>query len=151
MRHDRAPRGTEESGRATGALPPVEQPTVVDPAVEPSTEPEWLAAARDQLADSDRRGPFIAFEADQGFSVMRIPDGWSRIGRSASAHIRLDDATVSRRHAQLVRSADARLSVLDDRSLYGVFVNGERVEWSELRDGDELGIGRYRLHVIERG
>jgi pSer/pThr/pTyr-binding forkhead associated (FHA) protein len=39
--------------------------------------------------------------------------------------------------------------VLDDRSLNGVYVNGERVQWSELSDGDEVGIGRYRLHVID--
>jgi hypothetical protein len=30
-----------------------------------------------------------------------------------------------------------------------VFVNGERIEWSPLVDGDELAIGRYRLHVID--
>jgi pSer/pThr/pTyr-binding forkhead associated (FHA) protein len=39
--------------------------------------------------------------------------------------------------------------VLDDRSLNGVFVNGDPVEWSSLSDGDELAIGRYRLHVID--
>jgi len=40
--------------------------------------------------------------------------------------------------------------VLDDRSLNGVFVNGETVEWGLLRDGDELGIGRYSLYVVQR-
>jgi len=39
--------------------------------------------------------------------------------------------------------------VLDDRSLNGVFVNGERVEWSALRDGDEIAVGRHILHYIE--
>jgi pSer/pThr/pTyr-binding forkhead associated (FHA) protein len=38
--------------------------------------------------------------------------------------------------------------VLDDRSLNGVFVNGERVEWRALRDGDEIVVGRYRLHFL---
>jgi pSer/pThr/pTyr-binding forkhead associated (FHA) protein len=37
---------------------------------------------------------------------------------------------------------------LDDRSLNGVFVNGERVEWSTLADGDEVVIGRHHLHFI---
>ena len=31
----------------------------------------------------------------------------------------------------------------------GVFVNGQSVEWSRLVDGDEIGIGRYHLHVID--
>jgi pSer/pThr/pTyr-binding forkhead associated (FHA) protein len=39
--------------------------------------------------------------------------------------------------------------VLDDRSLNGVFVNGERVEWSTLADGDEIVIGRHHLHFID--
>jgi pSer/pThr/pTyr-binding forkhead associated (FHA) protein len=38
---------------------------------------------------------------------------------------------------------------LDDRSLNGVFVNGERVEWRVLRDGDEIVVGRYRLHFLD--
>ena len=41
------------------------------------------------------------------------------------------------------------LRVLDDRSLNGVFVNGERVEWSTLADGDEIVIGRHRLHFVD--
>jgi pSer/pThr/pTyr-binding forkhead associated (FHA) protein len=39
--------------------------------------------------------------------------------------------------------------VLDDRSLNGVFVNGERVEWRVLQDGDEIVVGRYRLQFLE--
>src|SRR5205809_882575 len=56
--------------------------------------------------------------------------------------------TVSRRHALIVRQADG-VRVLDDRSLNGVFVNGERVEWRVLTDGDEIVVGRYRLHFLE--
>jgi pSer/pThr/pTyr-binding forkhead associated (FHA) protein len=55
---------------------------------------------------------------------------------------------VSRRHALIVRQADG-VRVLDDRSLNGVFVNGERVEWRVLHDGDEIVVGRYRLHFLE--
>jgi pSer/pThr/pTyr-binding forkhead associated (FHA) protein len=55
---------------------------------------------------------------------------------------------VSRRHALIVRQADG-VRVLDDRSLNGVFVNGDRVEWRVLADGDEIVVGRYRLHFLE--
>ena len=73
---------------------------------------------------------------------------WTRIGRSLAADVRFDDPTVSRRHALIVRQPDG-LRVLDDRSLNGVFVNGERVEWSTLADGDEVVIGRHHLHFID--
>ena len=73
---------------------------------------------------------------------------WTRIGRSLAADVRFDDPTVSRRHALIVRGPDG-VRVLDDRSLNGVFVNGERVEWSTLQDGDEMLVGRYRLRFVE--
>ena len=63
--------------------------------------------------------------------------------------MRFDDPTVSRRHALIVRQPDG-VRVLDDRSLNGVFVNGERVEWRALADGDEILVGRYRLHFLSR-
>jgi pSer/pThr/pTyr-binding forkhead associated (FHA) protein len=72
-----------------------------------------------------------------------------RIGRSLSADLRFEDPTVSRRHAVLVSEADA-VRVLDDRSLNGVFVNGERVVSQTLCDGDEIVIGRYRLRFADR-
>ena len=40
--------------------------------------------------------------------------------------------------------------VLDDSSLTGVIVNGERVVSHLLADGDEIVIGRYRLRFTDR-
>jgi pSer/pThr/pTyr-binding forkhead associated (FHA) protein len=68
----------------------------------------------------------------------------TRVGRSIVADVRLEDPTVSRRHALLVRSGD-EVVVLDDRSRNGVFVNGERVTEAPLADGDVLTLGRVRL------
>jgi pSer/pThr/pTyr-binding forkhead associated (FHA) protein len=39
--------------------------------------------------------------------------------------------------------------VLDDRSLNGVYVNGARVEWSPLTDGDEVTVGRHALYFMD--
>ena len=78
---------------------------------------------------------------------IEIPIGWSRIGRSPMAEIRLNDPGVSRRHAVLVRSDDGCLRILDDRSITGTYLNGERVRWAELSDGDELTIGGFTLVV----
>ena len=62
--------------------------------------------------------------------------------------MRFDDATVSRRHALIVAQEDG-VRVLDDRSLNGVYVNGRRVEWSPLGDGDEIVVGRHTLHFLD--
>jgi pSer/pThr/pTyr-binding forkhead associated (FHA) protein len=94
-------------------------------------------------------GKYLAMFADGRTRVIELSDGWSRIGRSRSADIRLDDPTVSRRHAVVVRTPEGELRVLDDRSMNGILVNGEPVDWSPLADGDELQIGRYSLSVIE--
>lgn len=98
-------------------------------------------AARAALPGSGR---FLAFEDSGSLRVVPIDREHTRIGRSLSADVRFDDATVSRRHAILVTDGDA-VRVLDDRSLNGVFVNGRRVETQVLADGDELVIGRHRL------
>ena len=78
----------------------------------------------------------------------RSPREWTRIGRSLAADVRFDDATVSRRHALIVCQADG-VRVLDDRSLNGVYVNGERVEWSPLSDGDQIAVGRHTLCFLD--
>jgi predicted nucleic acid-binding Zn-ribbon protein len=106
-------------------------------------EPAWLAETREAL---ERDGYYLAFE-DHGLRVVALGDEWTRIGRSLSADIRFDDPTVSRRHAMIHHDGDV-VRILDDRSLNGVFVNGDRVDMRELADGDELTIGRFRLYFI---
>jgi predicted nucleic acid-binding Zn-ribbon protein len=106
--------------------------------------PEWLDEARDALV---RDGDYLAFEDDERVRVFPLQDGWTRIGRSLSAHVRFDDPTVSRRHALLYRD-DSGARILDDRSLNGVFRNGDRVELAELGDGDEISIGRFSLFFV---
>jgi predicted RNA-binding Zn-ribbon protein involved in translation (DUF1610 family) len=117
--------------------------------VEVSTEAEdhgWLDDVRDSL---DEPGQYLAYRTgDEDLKVFELQREWTRIGRSLAADVRFDDPTVSRRHALIVRQPDG-LRVLDDRSLNGVFVNGERVEWSTLADGDEIVIGRHHLHFVD--
>jgi predicted nucleic acid-binding Zn-ribbon protein len=107
-------------------------------------EPEWLAEAREALVTS---GDYLGFELDDRVHVVALQDGWTRIGRSLSAHVRFDDPTVSRRHA-LIHCDRTGARVLDDRSLNGVFLNGDRVDWHELDDGDEITIGAFRLYFM---
>ena len=105
----------------------------------------WLADARDAISEP---GQYVAFRDGEEVRVTPLTREWTRIGRSLAADVRFDDPTVSRRHALIVRGPDG-VRVLDDRSLNGVFVNGERVEWSTLQDGDEVLVGCHSLRYVE--
>jgi len=117
------------------------------PGDEPTIEEReaLVARARSMIGEP---GQYLAWYEGGGVRVASLEREWTRVGRSLAADVRFDDPTVSRRHALIVRQADG-VRVLDDRSLNGVFVNGERVEWRVLSDGDEIVVGRYRLHFLE--
>ena len=115
-----------------------------EPTLDAEGPPEWIAEAREALGTD---GSFLAYNDDDGPRVVALSEGWTRIGRSLAADVRLDDPTVSRRHA-LVYCDQEDARVLDDRSLNGVFHKGERVELSELADGDEIAIGRFHLYFL---
>ena len=127
----------------TGTLP---LPGEVQPAApEGRSRPSWVEEARTSLREPGR---YLAYEESGRLVVVPITREWTRVGRSLAADVRFDDATVSRRHALIVVQADG-VRVLDDRSLNGVYVNGERVEWSRLADGDEIVVGRHSLWFLD--
>jgi pSer/pThr/pTyr-binding forkhead associated (FHA) protein len=71
------------------------------------------------------------------------------IGRSPETDVVLDDVTVSREHATLVRRGGDWF--LDDAgSLNGTYVNRQRVDSHRLDDGDELQIGKFKLTFFAR-
>jgi pSer/pThr/pTyr-binding forkhead associated (FHA) protein len=107
--------------------------------------PAWVAETRSGLTVPGR---YLAYEESGRHVVVTISREWTRIGRSLAADVRFDDATVSRRHALVVSQAEG-VRVLDDRSLNGIYVNGHRVEWSPLTDGDEITIGRHTLYFMD--
>ena len=107
---------------------------------------ELLVAAA--VDNAPTAGTYLAFRDGDDVRVVTVDAEHVKIGRSLTADIRFDDPTVSRRHALLVRQ-DEGVRVVDDRSMNGVFVNGERVEWRVLRHGDELVVGRHRLMFVD--
>jgi hypothetical protein len=125
-----------------------DQPTLTQITIQaPREAPEnWLDELRESI---EAPGTYLAFYSDGHAKLLTLEQGWSRIGRSAGADIRLDDPTVSRRHAVVVRTPEGELNALDDRSTNGILVNGMPVDWSPMSDGDVLQIGRYSLHVVE--
>ena len=116
-----------------------------EPDVQTVRDADALQAARAAL---DEPGRYLIFHDAGAVRVVAMPGDSMRIGRSLSAHLRFEDPTVSRRHAVLVTESEG-VRLLDDRSLNGVFVNGERVVSQVLADGDEVVIGRYRLRFAE--
>jgi pSer/pThr/pTyr-binding forkhead associated (FHA) protein len=132
--------------QSTGALPGVPRGSVPGVgATERRERPPWVDDARAGLSDPGR---YLAYEESGRHVVVAMSREWTRIGRSTGADVRFDDATVSRRHALVVnQGADVR--VIDDRSLNGVYVNGSRVEWSALADGDQITVGRHTLYFID--
>ena len=71
-------------------------------------------------------------------------------GRHPDSDIFLDDVTVSRLHAEF-RRENGRFVLADTGSLNGTYVNRERVPLIELRTGDEIQIGKFRLTFIMSG
>jgi len=136
----------QEDVQHTRTLPGVgeDQVPVVDEPERPDP-PTWLDEARSGL---DAPGKYLAYDEDGRKVVVAIAREWTRIGRSLAADVRFDDATVSRRHALVVDQAEG-VRVLDDRSLNGIYVNGTRVEWSPLADGDEITVGRHTIYFID--
>jgi pSer/pThr/pTyr-binding forkhead associated (FHA) protein len=103
------------------------------------------------LEDLGMEGPALVVRSGGGRTGEHfIPrDDRTSIGRSPDCDIFLDDVTVSRRHAVLLRRDDSFV-IEDQGSLNGTFVNRHRIESAELADGDELQIGKYRLTFLQK-
>jgi len=69
------------------------------------------------------------------------------VGRHPEADIFFDDVTVSRRHAEVTRTGTA-FEIIDQRSLNGTYVNGERFDRSPLIDGSEVRVGKFRMNFF---
>jgi hypothetical protein len=99
---------------------------------------EALGAALVIRAGGGREGESFPLQADR-----------LAIGRRPDSDIFLDDVTVSRDHALLVkRGVDFFLDDLG--SLNGTYVNRQRIESERLADGDELQVGKYKLTFLAR-
>ena len=98
------------------------------------------------IAAAKRSGPARA-TASSGGRLVSLVDGKEyatdagiTIGRDASAEIVVAQTSVSRRHAQVVASANGY--VVNDLSTNGLFVNGEKVNGSQpLSRADVIRVG----------
>lgn len=80
--------------------------------------------------------------------LLPLPTRVTRIGRSMTAEVEIEDRSVSRRHALIVLR-EHQAVLLDDASLNGTWLNGERVDHAVLTSGDEIALGDARLRYVE--
>ena len=76
-------------------------------------------------------------------STLQLTRRHTVLGRGVEADVRLDDAGVSRKHAEIVLSDPPRITDLG--STNGTYVDGERVASAELYDGVRLVLGSVSL------
>ena len=103
------------------------------------------------LQDLRGKGPALVVRSGGGRAgeSFTLDDERVSVGRTPDAGVFLDDVTVSRNHALLVRRRDG-LYIDDLGSLNGTYVNRRRIESHKLEDGDEILIGKYKLSFLEK-
>ncbi len=110
----------------------------------PATQP-----VEDSAVKVDRPALIVHSGGGQGGEAFNLDGETLLIGRSPDAAVFLNDVTVSRSHALLVRRHGG-LYIDDLGSLNGTYVNRRRIESHHLAHGDEIQIGKYKLAYVER-
>ena len=90
-------------------------------------------------------------EGTAGRRMHDIGEELVTVGRSPDSNIFLDDVTVSRQHAEIFRREQPEekgFRIRDAGSLNGTYVNRVRVDSVDLRNGDEIQIGKYRFKFV---
>ncbi len=139
---------------SAGTLPAMS--TLLAPAVD---APTLTADHLPHTNDRDRRraaftvprlssGRYLAVEDGDEVVVTEIGSRPLHLGRSPAADVMLEHLSVSRRHAMVATRGEV-VVVLDDRSLNGVVVNGERVGEAVLAHGDEIRLGDVAIRFLD--
>ena len=130
-------------------------PNVLAP---PTDTPTMAADHLPLTGDRDRRraftvprlssGRYLAVEDGEELVVIAIGSSPIHLGRSPAADVMLEHLSVSRRHAVVATRGEV-VVVLDDRSLNGIVVNGERVGEAVLAHGDEIRMGDVSIQFLD--
>lgn len=150
--HECGFKNTEEGKYCSkcGALLPEEEGGA-EATIRYSPDAEERDTDFDSLADVIKEGVSLVVRSGGGMAGETFtPSGEkTTIGRHPDSDVFLDDITVSRNHALLIRKRDG-FYIQDQGSLNGTYVNRVRVETQKLSDGDQVQIGKYKLTYIER-
>jgi FHA domain-containing protein/zinc ribbon protein len=120
----------------------------------PSFGDEEDAASAAAHEDAPEEAALIELDQVEGTAGRRmhdIGDELVTVGRSPESNIFLDDVTVSRQHAEVFKrdqKVGKGFRIRDAGSLNGTYVNRVRVDSVDLRNGDEIQIGKYRFKFV---
>ncbi len=79
-------------------------------------------------------------QGDEKGKAFQLKEGQNRVGRSDDNAIKIDDASVSSHHAEIV-VAGKRVTVRDLGSTNGTRIGGRKVQEAELLEGDQIMFG----------
>ncbi|HYN98623.1 MAG TPA: FHA domain-containing protein [Actinomycetota bacterium] len=146
----RNPTGAKFCGACGSTLQPVDaaETTISFIPEVPTYETEEVSFPADEIEEGKavlvvKKGP----EAGTNFFLEKDV---VTCGRDSASDIFLDDVTVSRRHAEIRRDGNG-FTIVDSDSLNGTFVNRNRVDRAELKNGDEIQIGKFKLVIFTEG
>ena len=117
-----------------------------DPSLNHATQcPDPLAFCASDPTDAHqlpRAGLDLPIRIGEGDQLWRMDSRIALVGRSESCQIMLRDPSVSRFHASLLRTSKG-VWIVDLQAREGVVINGVRVKWAWLEDGDTARIGQF--------
>lgn len=91
---------------------------------------------------------FRIFKGDQLVREERLSQNVIKIGKVPSAHLKVDDETVSRMHAIIEVNGPGDISIIDLGSTKGTFVNNHKVNKAKLVSGDNIVVGETRIEFV---
>ena len=90
---------------------------------------------------------FRIFKGDQLVREEKLSLSVIKLGKVPSAHLKLDDETVSRMHAIIEVNGPGDVSIIDLGSTKGTFVNGQKVNKAKLQSGDTIVVGETKIEL----
>lgn len=114
---------------------------------DPRTGEVMPVADLNRLQDTDALLVVVS-GPDAGAQILLDTDVVT-VGRSPNADIFLDDVTVSRKHAEFVRTPSG-FTLRDTGSLNGTYVGRQLIDSVELRNGADVQIGKFRMIFQQR-
>ncbi len=90
---------------------------------------------------------FKIYKGDQFLREEKLSLSVIKLGKVPSAHLKLDDETVSRMHAIIEVNGPNDVSIIDLGSTKGTFVNNSKVNKAKLQSGDTIVVGETRIEL----
>ena len=109
--------------------------------------PDERAVIESALSGDGNSSMFFIHRGPQKGARFLVTSEGATIGRATESAIFLDDVTVSRKHASIMKTGNS-FTFKDAGSLNGSYVNNESVSEKVLSSGDEIQIGKFHLLFI---